>query len=167
MNHEIATTSKNQVSQWRLKVPSPLMGEGEDEGESPEWRMKSTLPAKKRHPSKERNWSSPIGGKFIWRYFQDRPSCCFRGTRWQWKYVNTNRFPPLAKGVRGIWVFFLLRHCEEHSDVAISTIHLVILRSPLFLPDDVRISSFKVFMKKKLKRWDPHALKKRGLRMTD
>jgi len=32
MNHEIATTSKNQVSQWRLKVPSPLTGEGEDEG---------------------------------------------------------------------------------------------------------------------------------------
>ena len=34
---EIATTSKNEVSQWRLKVPSPLMGEGEDEDESPEW----------------------------------------------------------------------------------------------------------------------------------
>ena len=34
---EIATTSKNEVSQWRLKVPSPLMGEGEDVDESPEW----------------------------------------------------------------------------------------------------------------------------------
>ena len=31
---EIATTSKNEVSQWRFCVPSPLMGEGEDEGES-------------------------------------------------------------------------------------------------------------------------------------
>ena len=37
MIQEIATTSKNQVSQWRLKVPSPLLGEGEDEGGSLEW----------------------------------------------------------------------------------------------------------------------------------
>ena len=31
---EIATTSKNEVSQWRFCVPSPLMGEGENEGEN-------------------------------------------------------------------------------------------------------------------------------------
>jgi len=37
MTQEIATTSKNEVSQWRLKVPSPLMGEGEDENENPKW----------------------------------------------------------------------------------------------------------------------------------
>jgi len=36
--------------------------------------------------------------------------------------------------------------CEERSDVAISSNHSVILRSVL---SDVRISSFKVFMKKK------------------
>ena len=35
---EIATTSKNEVSQWRLKVSSHLMGEGKDEDENPKIR---------------------------------------------------------------------------------------------------------------------------------
>jgi len=55
-----------------------------------------------------------------------------------------NQFPPLEKEVRRIWVFSLLRHCEERSDVAISSTQSVILRSPEFLPDDVRISSFSI-----------------------
>jgi hypothetical protein len=36
-------------------------------------------------------------------------------------------------------------------DVAISAAHSVILRSPMFLPDNVRISSFKIFLKKNQK----------------
>ena len=48
-------------------------------------------------------------------------------------------------------------------NIAISFAQSVILRSVLY---SVRISLFKVFMKKGPKRWDPHALEKRGLRMT-
>ena len=56
----------------------------------------------------------------------------------------------------------LLRHSEERSDVRISSTSSVILRSVATWESH----PFKVFIKKELKRWDPHALRKRGLRMT-
>jgi hypothetical protein len=46
------------------------------------------------------------------------------------KIFTQESFPPLTKGVRGIW-FLLFRHCEERSDVAISVTQFVILRSPV------------------------------------
>ncbi|WP_367355385.1 hypothetical protein [Atribacter sp.] len=49
----------------------------------------------------------------------------------------------LNPSLRGVQPFFWL------NDVAISAIQFVVLRSPVFLLDDLRISSFKVFIKNK------------------
>src|SRR5690554_4009995 len=57
------------------------------------------------------------------------------------KKLYIDQFPPLEKGVRGDLGFLLLRHCEERSDVAISSTQSVIMRSVLC---DVRISSFSI-----------------------
>jgi hypothetical protein len=51
-------------------------------------------------------------------------------------------------------------------DIEISFAHSVILRRPVFLPDDVRISSFIVLIKKNLKDENLMPVKKRGLRVT-
>jgi len=106
-------------------------------------------------------------------YFHDLFSChvtSFDDNEWICRSIS-----PFRKGVWGVCILLRhweerfvrrenlihpLRHCEERSDVAISSPCSVIARSAATWQSHLVIFII-------MKRWDPHALKKRGLRMTD
>ena len=97
------------------------------------------------------SYSKWVTYKKSFQYFQDRPSCCLRNTRWGWKprfdmpwhvatLIRRNTLCPYN------FIFFgrgLIYHAHSKSVIARS--------STLLWLDDVAISFRKIFLKKKMK----------------
>jgi len=74
---------------------------------------------------------------------------------------------PFRKGGKGDLNFLLFRHCEKRSDVAISSFIIFMKNKKPKKMRSSRLLNTKPQDDASASDGDPHALKKRGLRMTD